>query len=423
MPNSSWRGLDDHGADRRPDLRRLSVRLSAQDRVPAADPPVDLATLWAEEDRSALSLYIHIPFCEMRCGFCNLFSVTGAREMAAPYLDALRRQAEAAARCLGASTRRPLRHRRRHPDRAVARAARSRVRHRRARWAPIRAAAPTSVEVSPGTVTPERLAVLKARGVDRISIGVESFVRRRGEAAWDVRSGGRRRNAPLAPSATPDFPVLNIDLIYGAEGQSAPDFLRSVDAALGWEPEELYLYPLYVRPHDRAGQDAGAWRRRAPSQWDAQRLACYRAARDRLRDAGYEQVSMRMFRKADAQGWGPVHRCQEDGMVGLGAGARSYTQGLHYSTEYAVGRAGILDILNGYLACREGQLSRACHGVRLDASERQPALRSHVAASGRRAVAVALRRAVRRIGFRLPARAGRAGARRARRRRPMTSSA
>ena len=44
------------------------------------------------------------------------------------------------------------------------------------------------------------------------------------------------------------FPTLNIDLIYGLPGQSVASWLESLRAALRWQPEELYLYPLYVRP-------------------------------------------------------------------------------------------------------------------------------------------------------------------------------
>jgi coproporphyrinogen III oxidase-like Fe-S oxidoreductase len=331
-------------------------------------PPVDLARLWADENRDALSLYIHIPFCEMRCGFCNLFSATGAREMIAPYLDALRRQGEAVGRALGAfhvarfaiggGTPSTL-----SPEQLEALfdiAASLGVDPR---------ATPTSVEVSPGTVTPERLAVLKAHGAGRVSIGVESFF---DDEARLMGRPQRRGQVERALDAIRDagFPVLNIDLIYGADGQTPADFLRSVDAALTWKPEELYLYPLYVRPMTGLGKQAEA-PGAADAGWDARRLACHQTARDRLREAGYEQVSMRMFRIPRGADRGPVYRCQEDGMIGLGAGARSYAQSLHYSSEYAVSRAGILNIVSDYLARDAARFSCADFGVRLDDDERR----------------------------------------------------
>ncbi|MFJ1829773.1 coproporphyrinogen III oxidase family protein, partial [Streptomyces sp. NPDC088178] len=60
---------------------------------PLAERPA-LRELWAAERKDALSLYLHIPFCEVRCGFCNLFTRIGAPdELTTRYLDALDRQA------------------------------------------------------------------------------------------------------------------------------------------------------------------------------------------------------------------------------------------------------------------------------------------------------------------------------------------
>lgn len=83
-------------------------------------------------------------------------------------------------------------------------------------------------------------------------------------------------------------PTLNLDLIYGLPGQTVASWLGSVRAALRFAPQELYLYPLYVRPLTGLG--------RSHHEWDDLRLACYREARAFLRDEGYTQVTMRMFR-------------------------------------------------------------------------------------------------------------------------------
>lgn len=62
----------------------------------------ELAALWAGEPKDALSLYAHVPFCEVRCGFCNLFTRIGAPgELTTRYLDALDRQATAVREALG----------------------------------------------------------------------------------------------------------------------------------------------------------------------------------------------------------------------------------------------------------------------------------------------------------------------------------
>ena len=180
-----------------------------------------------------------------------------------------------------------------------------------------------------------------------------------------------------------EFPVLNIDLIYGGEGQSVGQWIRCVREAVKWSPEEIYLYPLYVRPLTGLG--------RLDRSWDDQRLEAYREARDLLVGEGYEQTSMRMFRrpgkalsKSSRSKSSPTYSCQSDGMVGLGCGARSYTRGLHYSTEFAVGRQGVRSILLDYINREASSFAMARNGFDLpiDEQKRRLAILMLLQASG-----------------------------------------
>ncbi|MEE4493465.1 STM4012 family radical SAM protein [Streptomyces sp. BE230] len=348
-----------------------------------------LSDLWADESKDALSLYLHIPFCEVRCGFCNLFTRIGAPdELTTRYLDALDRQATAVRDALGDA----------EPVRFAAAAfgggtptfltagelerlcdiAEKRM------GADLRSV-PLSVETSPSTATADRLAVLADRGTTRISIGVQSFVEAEARAA--VRPQ-RRADVEAALGLIRDsrIPVLNIDLIYGIDGQTEESWRTSLDAALRWRPEELYLYPLYVRPLTGLGRLGAADAATADAAWDEQRLRLYRAGRDHLLARGYEQVSMRMFRRADAPRTdGPDdYACQTDGMIGLGCGARSYTSRLHYSFDYAVEMREVRTIIDGYTATED--FSRAEVGRFTDADEarRRHLLQSVLQAEGLR---------------------------------------
>lgn len=344
-------------------------------------PAPALRDVWRGQDLSALFLYLHIPFCEMRCGFCNLFTRTGApEELVSRYLDALERQALAvrdalpdarfAVGAIGGGTPTYL---------DPAELERLFTIATDVMGADL-AAMPLSVETSPATATPDRLAVLAAHGTTRASIGVQSFDDAEARAAGRPQ---RRAEVETALAAIRDaaIPSLNIDLIYGIDGQTRASWIASIDAALAWRPEELYLYPLYVRPLTGLG-------RRAVSRadWDADRLALYRAGRDHLLAAGYEQVSMRMFRRADAPrdadantdtgpdvgtGTGTDYCCQRDGMVGLGCGARSYTSDLHYSFDYAVGIGEVRAIIDEYVTLGQDAFSHARVGYRLDAAEQR----------------------------------------------------
>ncbi|MFE6281239.1 STM4012 family radical SAM protein [Streptomyces sp. NPDC057877] len=328
-----------------------------------------LRDLWAEEPKNALSLYFHIPFCEVRCGFCNLFTRIGAPDgLTTAYLDALERQATAVREALGEGARfanaafgggTPTFLAAPELERLCDLA-------ERGLGADLRAV-PVSVEASPATATADRLAVLAERGTTRLSLGIQSFVDT--EARTAVRPQRRADvEAALTRIREAGFPVLNIDLIYGIAGQTDDTWRQSLDAALAWRPEELYLYPLYVRP--LTGLDRRRDRAAADAEWDEQRLRLYRLGRDHLLERGYEQVSMRMFRRTDAPATGGEdYSCQSDGMIGLGCGARSYTSALHYSFDYAVDMHRIRGIVDDYTARTVDGFRHADFGWRMNADE------------------------------------------------------
>ncbi|MGI8334268.1 STM4012 family radical SAM protein [Actinomadura scrupuli] len=339
-------------------------------------PMPPLGDVWAGEDRSALFLYLHVPFCEMRCGFCNLFTRTGApEELTTTYLDALDRQAETVRQALGEARFATAAFGGGTPT-YLTPAELERLCDIAERFADLRAI-PLGVETSPATATAERLAVLAGRGTTRISIGVQSFVDAEARAA--VRPQKRVEvEAALDRIRATGFETLNIDLIYGIDGQTPDSWLYSLNAALAWEPEELYLYPLYVRPLTGLGR-----RDRSPERdWDRQRLELYRIGRDHLLGQGYEQVSMRMFRRPRPTAGGTEYCCQTDGMIGLGCGARSYTSRLHYSFEYAVGAGQVRGIIDDYVATADFGAAQVGFALDADESRRRHLLQSLLQAGG-----------------------------------------
>lgn len=324
------------------------------------EQPKPLQELWAEEDARALYLYLHVPFCEMRCGFCNLFTAAGpTANVVTAYLGTLEQEVAAVKAALPTGA-------------AFARAAigggtptflEPRALQRVFDLMALPPGVPLSVECSPETTTRDKVKVLAERGADRVSMGIQSFLeaevaavkrpqqRSDVERALDLLRGER-------------FATLNLDFIYGIEGQTIGSFLESLQMAQRWKPEELYLYPLYVRPLTYLGKAAHAW--------DDLRLSLYRAGRDWLQSNGYRQLSMRMFRRADAPtADAPPYRCQEDGMVGVGVGARSYTRRVHYSSEFAVGSRAVRGIIDSYSARPAQSFAAAHHGFELSDAEQQ----------------------------------------------------
>lgn len=367
-------------------------------------PPVKLASKWSKQDKQALFLYIHIPFCEMRCGFCNLFTtVTHNEDFVTQYVRTVERQAQRVKSFLGDAsfarfalgggtpTQLPI-----NQLEAILNVAEKTM---GASLPNI----PVSVEMSPETADKDKLKLLRSRGVDRVSIGVQSFIESEVKAA-NRRQTTAQVEAALTRMREADFPTINIDLIYGLPGQTVETWLYSIRAALRFEPEELYLYPLYVRELTGLGRSA--------SYSDDVRLSCYHEGRSLLLSSGYTQVSMRMFRRLGEgeRGTGgegeretgrqggqggqggnfsplssptppispsptppisPVYCCQADGMIGLGCGARSYTDTLHYSNDYAVGSKEIRDILDFFIQTPDEGFDYANYGFKLNDDERR----------------------------------------------------
>lgn len=335
-------------------------------------PRPRLSDVWAAERRDALFLYLHVPFCEMRCGFCNLFTRTGASGgLTTAYLDALERQADSVRDALGEASFAIAAFGGGTPTYLTATEL-ERLCDLAGRFADL-TRIPLSVETSPATATTDRLTVLADRGTTRVSIGVQSFVD--AEARSVIRPQKRAEvEAALDRIRAVGFNTLNIDLIYGIDGQTPRSWRYSLEAAASWEPEELYLYPLYVRPLTGLG--------RRGHDWDDQRMELYRIGRDHLLGLGYEQVSMRMFRRPGAGDAGTAYCCQSDGMVGLGCGARSYTAGLHYSFEYAVGTRPVRGIIDKYVRTVDFGTARVGFALDDDERRRRHLIQSLLQASG-----------------------------------------
>jgi coproporphyrinogen III oxidase-like Fe-S oxidoreductase len=327
-------------------------------------PRPALREVWADEPRGALGLYLHLPFCEMRCGFCNLFTrANPPPQQVADYLRQLRTEAEVVRDALGQA------------NFSVAAIGGGTPTYLTADElvelfgivdsikgpSPV----PLAVETSPATATPGRLAVLVAAGTTRLSMGVQSFLDAEAHAAGRPQ---RRAEVDRALTAirTAGVPELNLDLIYGIPGQTTDTWRSSLRTALRWQPEELYLYPLYLRPLTGLGR-----RSTMDVDDDARRIAFYRQGRDTLLEAGYRQLSMRHFRLARLGEPTVDHSCQDDGTVGLGCGARSYTAGLHYSFDYAVSVGAVRSVIEDYLSRPPDDFAFAEVGFALNPAERQ----------------------------------------------------
>jgi len=238
---------------------------------------------------TARHLYVHLPFCAHRCGYCDFVTVVGRRGQHTAYVDALLQELELERGLLddeletvflggGTPTFTAL------PDL---------VRLLEA----VPAATEMTVEANPETVTPELARSLRDAGVTRISLGAQTFrsqllaVLERVAQPDDIRRGVHHfRDA--------GFDNVSLDLIYGIPGQSASDLDADLDDALALEPEHLSCYELEAKPGTRFTH---AWGAELVRQADAMEDYFERVV-ERLTGSGYRWYETANFCRADADG-------------------------------------------------------------------------------------------------------------------------
>lgn len=328
------------------------------------DPPLQLESLWERENTDTYFLYMHIPFCAARCGFCNLFTLPDRREDTHErYVDALERQAKQWA---------PITSRRPYSRFAIGGGTPTLLNEVQLnRLFDIAehvmgldpAQASISVETSPDTVTEAKLAIMKERSVDRISMGIQSFIEAEASAIYRPQKPQEVERA-LEKLTRYDFPLLNLDLIYGLPGQTVESWIYSLERVLTYEPGEIFIYPLYTRENTIVKPDD--IRRQGPDI----RMELYKAARETLKSKGYVQYSMRRFAKEQSSSKVLLpYSCQEEGMVGLGCGARSYTSEVHYASKYGVSYKATQSIIADYVATERYDV--ADYGIVLSREEQR----------------------------------------------------
>lgn len=187
-------------------------------------------------------LYVHLPFCAHRCGYCDFVTVVGREEEHGPYVDALLAELEREHHVLssaletvflGGGTPTFT-----HPD-ALRRVLEA-----------LPAAGEVTVEANPETVTPELAALLREGGVTRVSLGAQTFAPRLLEVLERVAGPDDvRRAVHTLRDACVDN--ISLDLIYGIPGQKPADLDRDLAEALALVPEHLSCYELEAKPGTR----------------------------------------------------------------------------------------------------------------------------------------------------------------------------
>jgi oxygen-independent coproporphyrinogen-3 oxidase len=265
-------------------------------------------------------VYVHLPFCPYICPYCDFAKWAWDDARAARYLAALRAElarapaVEARTLFFGGGT--PTTY---APDAIAALIGEVRARFDLPHDAEI------TTEANPDPALTARLPGLHDAGVNRLSVGVQSFDPR------ELRVLGRRHTAAdvgnvVRAARAAGFANVSLDLIFGVPGQTEESWAASLDAAVALEVEHVSCYGLTIEE----GTPYAAWFARDPSAFadDTREARMYAIAIDRLRTAGFEHYEISNWAKPGFRSQHNAIYWANDPYLGLGVGAASYRGGV-----------------------------------------------------------------------------------------------
>ncbi|MGA7949712.1 MAG: radical SAM family heme chaperone HemW [Thiobacillaceae bacterium] len=262
-----------------------------------------------------LALYIHIPWCMRKCPYCDFNSHAASKIPEAAYIDALREDLEAALPDIWGRKIHSVFFGGGTPS-LFSPAGISRILDAVRMLTPLDPLAEITLEANPGTMEAGRFQDFRDAGVNRLSLGIQSFNDEKLESIGRIHGAAEARAA--AELAARTFGGFNLDLMYGLPGQGVQEALDDVDIALDFNPSHLSCYHLTLEPNTPFGHTPPA---NLPDEDEG--FAMQEAIEARLASSGFEHYETSAFALKS-------HRCRHNlnywqfgDYLGIGAGAHS----------------------------------------------------------------------------------------------------
>lgn len=289
-------------------------------------------------------LYVHIPFCAVKCFYCDFTAFSGQRSQVARYLSALKLEAEShrglavGTLYVGGGT----------PSELGASEIRDLFRGLERVFGSARRLAEVTFEANPESLDEDKRRSLREAGVTRLSLGLQTAEDRL------LRAIGRRHTweefRRVYEACAADGFSVNVDLMYGLPGQGLRESERSVEAALALRPDHLSLYGLQVEERTLFG------RRDVEVDEDLAR-EMFESALDRIAAAGFVHYELSNFALPGKESAHNRIYWKNGEYLGLGCGASSFLAGR---------RRANLDRLEAYCAAVEGGRAPEAEGEALE---------------------------------------------------------
>lgn len=279
-----------------------------------------------------VSLYLHIPFCHTRCHYCDFNTYAGILPLKEPYVKALLVEIEQAGR-LAQGTNGTLRRVRTiffggGTPSLLSTGQMARLLNACRDAFAVDADAEITLEANPGTLSQEYLMKLRAAGVNRLSMGAQSFdaglLQTLGRIHSPAEIGQAVHNARAA-----GFSSINLDFMFGLPGQTMEQWRETLEQALALKPEHLSLYSLIIEE----GTPFYTWTlagRITPADEDLC-ADMYEYADELLHTVGYENYEISNWALAGHECGHNLTYWRNLPYLGMGAGAYSSFGGRRFS--------------------------------------------------------------------------------------------
>jgi oxygen-independent coproporphyrinogen-3 oxidase len=292
-----------------------------------------------KQSDTSLGIYIHIPFCRVRCQFCAFYVQTQKEEAVEAFLDGLHLEIHRYSREMGwnnipvgtvyfgGGTPTVL------TDQQLVG-----ILDEIQKKFQVTTDAEISIEAHPGTVTPESLKILRSQGFNRISIGAQSF-----DDQELLQLGGRSvsrktRNA-VESARQAGFDNLSLDLMYGFPGQTQASWVQTLEATMALKPTHLSCYAFTVEEgsyiYDMVDQGT------VSSPDEDMQTSFGNIAVDCLGGAGYEQYEISNFCQPGFSCKHNLRYWQGESYLGFGPSSQSFVGGVRFGNVADLGAYGL----------------------------------------------------------------------------------
>lgn len=268
-----------------------------------------------------LGIYVHVPFCRARCRFCAFYMEMPGKDRVQTFLSGLDHELGLYARDAGLCT---------IPVDTIYFGGGTpttltsqqliRILNALRRWFAVADDAEVSIEVHPGTVTPESLGALRQAGFTRLSVGGQSFDENELHELGGRTFGGGVGQA-IAWARSAGFTNISLDLLYGFPGQSMESWQRTLEAALAVSPTHLSCYAYTLEEGSPFYREVMRGKGSEPDQ--EFQAALEERAVEQLATAGFERYEISNFCRSGYECRHNMRYWQVQAYLGLGPSAQS----------------------------------------------------------------------------------------------------